>query len=276
MTKRPRTDQPIKTPLVAIFASQKSAGKTHAATFLCDVFAVNNFAFQAFQIDDQKRLAHMIGDVVTDLRPDPDLLIEDPTLAMRAIGPFYEAAREAIPNNRSVILDTGANMVETLTNFLREVDFGEDLAAWNLPAIAFVPFLPLDPESTSQAAFTVGRLRGSLPTLRIVLVENRFGGSADRIVAGSIAETNYRRLCDVASGTKQIIMPGIPREYWAPFEGAGIRFVKALAMDPAETSVLLGRSIAEVKVMRSSILRFWTSMHGQFAELIDLPKGGRS
>lgn len=261
-------------PLVAILAAQKSCGKTHLAAFLADMLAVNGQPFRAFQIDDQKRLSHMIGDTVVDLRPDPDLLVEDPTLSTRAITPFYDACREATAAKVSVLLDTGANEGEHLSNFLRDVGFAEDIAAWRLPVLAFVPYFALDPESTAQSAFTVRRLREAVPNLRVVLVENRFGGAAERIVPGSIAETSHQDLLRAAAGVERIVMPAIAREYWAPFEGAGIRFIKALAMDPAEGAQQLGRSVGEVKVMKSNVARFWRAMHTQLAQIIALPEGG--
>lgn len=271
MPKKPTVLTP---PIAAIFAAQKSCGKTHMATFLADALVLNGCPFHAFQIDDQMRLSHMIGDTVTDLRPDPDLLVEDPTLTTRAIAPFYDACSQAIAKKTSVILDTGANEVENLSNFLRDVDFAQDIDAWKLPVIAFVPFFPLDPESTAQSAFTARRLRDAVPNIRIVLVENRFGGSVERIVTGSIAATNYQGLLTETAGVERIVMPAIAREYWAPFEGAGMRFIKALALDPVDGARQLGRSVGEVKVMKSNVARFWRSMHSQVARIIALPQGG--
>lgn len=265
----------ITTSFAAIFASQKSAGKTHAATFVADALTLNQFPYRAFQIDDQKRLGHMIGEVVEDLRSDPDLLLEDPTLATRAITPFYDSVRHAAAERCAVLLDTGANEVENLTNFLDEVGYAEDIKAWNLPTLAFVPFLPLDPESTAQSAFTVRRLLKAVPNIRVVLIENRHGGSAERIVSGSMAEDNYKLLLETGKNVERIIMPAIAREYWAPCEGAGLRFIKVLALDPEEGSRLLKRSIGEVKIMKSHVTRFWRAMHDQISQIIHLPVGGR-
>jgi hypothetical protein len=238
------------------------------------MLVINGHPFQAFQIDDQKRLGHMIGDVV-DLRPDPDRLIEDPTLLMRALAPLYEATRLAAQTKTSILLDSGANQVENLANFLGEVGYAEDAKKWKLPIVVFAPFLPKDPESTRQTAFTVNRIVEVLPGVRLVLIENRYGGSVERIVAGSLAETSYRDLLKAAKGCETIVMPAIPMEYWAPFEGAGIRFLRALAIDPLEGSQQLGMSVAEIKIAKSAIVRFWKSMHGQLSQIIELPEGGK-
>ena len=260
----------------AIIAAQKSCGKTHLGVFLADAFTLNGIPFVAQQIDDQKRFQHMIGEKVVDLRPDPDQLVDDPTLATRALTPFYSAVRKAaLEEKMAVLLDTGANELENLSNFLRDVGFGQDIAEWQLPTLCFVPFFPLDPESTAQSAFTVRRLTDAVPNLRLVLVENRYGGSAEHIVAGSFAEKNYADLLAAADGAERIVMPAIAKEYWAPFEGAGMRFIKALALNPDEGAKQLNRSIAEIKIMKSNIARFWRAMHEQVAQIIALPKGGK-
>lgn len=264
----------VSPPFLALFASQKSAGKTHAATFLADALVVNNIKFQAFQVDDQKRFSHMIGEQVVDLRPDPDKLISDPTLVTRALTPIYEAARLAVANKSVVLLDTGANEVENVANFFKAVEFEEDAQSWNLPVLVFVPFLVLDPESTSQSAFTLRRLIDALPSARVVLVENHFGGSPERLVPGSLARGNYDALLKLGKGLDRIIMPAMAREYWSPFEGAGIRFIKAMSMSPDEGSALLGRSSAEVKIMRREVALFWRAMHAQLSQIISLPYGG--
>ena len=259
---------------VMIFIAQKSGGKTMVATLIADLLTLNAIPFRAFQVDDQKRLSHMIGETVVDLRPNPDLLIDDPTIAVRALTPFYDSVRASVTDKAVTLLDTGANEVENVTNFLSAVDFATDIAEWNVPAFACVPFYPLDPESTAQAAFTVGRLREAVPNIRLILIENRHLGSAERIVAGSIAEANYADLLAKAASAERIVMPMIHREYWAPFEGSGIRFLKALAMDPEDGARRLGRSVGEIKIMKSAIARFWRQMHAQFSRIIDLPEGG--
>ena len=147
-------------------------------------------------------------------------------------------------------------------------------ARLEFPLLIFVPFLPLDAESTTQAAFTVQRMRAATPSATMVIVENRYGGAVERIVKGSHAAQSYEQLVDAAKNSPRIVMPAIAREYWAPWEGAGIRFLKALAMDAEEASVQLGRSVGEIKIARSAIARFWRVMHRQVNEIIDLPMGG--
>lgn len=48
-----------------------------AVTMVADLLTLNGIPFRALHVDDQKRLSHMIGEIVVDLRPNPDLLIDD-------------------------------------------------------------------------------------------------------------------------------------------------------------------------------------------------------
>mgnify|MGYP006869349872 FL=1 len=217
----------------------------------------------------------MIGEGVRDLRPDPNLLTDDPTIATRALTPFYDSVRESLGQQMISLLDSGANQVENVSTFLTMVDYSGDIAQWQLPTIACVPFFPLDPESTAQSTYTVTRLLDAVPNIRLVLIENRHGGSVGRIAPGSIAEANYATLLATAAGADRIVMPAIQREYWAPFEGAGIRFLKILAMKPEDGALALNRSIGEIKIMKSAVAQFWREMHAQLSRIISLPEGGK-
>lgn len=268
----------LKSTSLITVTSQKSCGKTTFTTFLIDALTVNGDKYMAFQVDDQKKLELMIGDKVVDLRPDPDKLVDDPTSAIRALTPLYDALRNAAlveEEKKFIVLDVGSNMTEVVTNFKRDVELAQDIAAWGVSAACFVPFYPLDPESTAQAAFAVRRMMEAVPNCRIVLVENRHGGSCERIVPGSIAERSHADLLAAAKGADKIVMPAIPREYWSVFEGAGMRFIKALALNPVEGAQRFDRSIAEIKVMKSSVAKFWRAMHEQLAQIVDLSKGGK-
>jgi hypothetical protein len=216
----------------------------------------------------------MLAEKVIDLRPDPDRLIDDPTLMTRSLTPFYEACRRAIPSKISVLLDTGANETEAVANFLRDVDLDEDLIAWKLPCVVLCPFYA-EAECLRQSAYSVSRLAGAVPSARIVLVENRFGGSVERITPGSITHRAYRELLSVATDADRIVMPAIAKEYWAPYEGAALRFIKAIAMDPETASRTLKKEVGEVKVMRAQVTKYFRAMHAQLSQIFSLPKGGQ-
>ena len=270
----PIKNSPFAPPFVVLTVAQKSAGKTHLLLTVADLMALNGYRFSAFQVDDQKRLSEMLGEKVIDLRPDPDRLIEDPTLMTRALTPFYEACRRAIPSKTSVLLDCGANETEAMANFLRDVDLDEDLIAWKLPAIVLCPFYA-EAECLRQSAYSVSRISDAVPSARIILVENRFGGSVERITPGSTTDTAYRELLAAATGSDRIVMPAIAKEYWAPYEGAGMRFIKAIATAPDAASRLLKRDVGEVKIMRAQVTRYFRAMHAQLSPIIALPKGGQ-
>lgn len=258
----------IAIPSIYFVASEKSAGKTHFTVFLGDFLTANNVDVAFMQVDDQNRLQQMLGVSVTALMADPELLIEDPTLAMRALIPLYEEASVAVVNGRIPIIDIGAKQTSTVAQFLATCGFGADCAIWKLRIIVFVPYLPSDPESNEQAEHTIALLRRAMPDARFVLIENRYGGSRERIVRGSLAERAHQKLIETAGSCDHIFMPNILKDYWAPFEGAGIRFLRALSMDPQEGSHLLGVPVPYFKIMQSAIVKFWRPMAEQLQPIV--------
>ena len=72
-----------------------------------------------------------------------------------------------------------------------------------------------------------------------------------------------------------LVMPAIAKEYWAPYEGAGLRFIRAIALAPEAASRTLKREVGEVKVMRAQITKYFRAMHAQLSQIINLPKGGQ-
>ena len=61
----------------------------------------------------------------------------------------------------------------------------------------------------------------------------------------------------------------LPYEFgWQPFENASLRFIKAIAMPPQEAAALIGEDVANAKVMRSDIARFFKAMQAEFGRLV--------
>ncbi len=63
-------------------------------------------------------------------------------------------------------------------------------------------------------------------------------------------------------------MPLIEAEAWAAYEAHNLRFIKAMAMTPADAAALLDEEIAEVKVMRSAVTQFVRTMRGELARVL--------
>lgn len=222
---------PIKPPYVFINAQQKTGGKTTFATFTIDALTLNGVDTRVQQIDDQRRLSDMLGSVVEDLRPSREAVFEDSTILSRALVPFYNAACEAAAARSAVVLDVGANEVEILATTLTDVGYDEDMQKAGLTTFLCVPFLPRDPELSNQAAFTIRQLRAAVPHSRLLLIENRHGGSVERVVPGfarrerlqGSSRSRQRRRTHRNARDSARILGSLRRRRLAILEGAGPR-----------------------------------------------------
>ncbi|MGY3355091.1 hypothetical protein ACVWZK_001754 [Bradyrhizobium sp. GM0.4] len=267
---------PQKPPVLAVTAAKKGGvGKTHLMATIADLLALNGYPFTAFQADDKKRLATLIGAKVVDLRPNPDLVMNHPALVRRSFTPFYTAASKAMSTGHSVLFDIGADEVENAANFLKEVDIDEDLVSWKLPAFVFV-LVQAETDAIASAAETIRRLREAMPSARIVLVENLMDrGSLESLRNSGPARQQFEReLKPLLTGVERIAMPAILADFWEPYENAGLRFLKALAMEPQEAARRLGMEVGDVKIARRAVAVFFREMHQNLSRLLALPKGG--
>ncbi|MDB5616725.1 hypothetical protein [Tardiphaga sp.] len=267
---------PLSLPVALITASKKGGtGKTHLMTTIADLLTLNGYPYSVFQADDKKRLSKMLGARVVDLRPNPDLIMNDPALVRTAFTPFYTACQAAVPAGNSVLFDIGADEVENTANYLTDVEIDEDLGTWKLPMLVFV-LVQAEPDAIGSAAETIRRFRKAVPSAHLVLVENLLERKPlDQLSAASIAGQQYaKELKPLLDHVTRMVMPGIISEFWEPYENAGLRFLKALAMDPAEGSKLLKKPVGDVKLARRAVTIFFRSMHGALSQLINLPKGG--
>ena len=270
------TSTPMKPPFFAITAAKKGGvGKTHLMATVADMLALNACPFVAFQADDKKRLSTLIGTKVTDLRPNPDQVMHEPALVLKSFTPLYTAASKAMSSGHSVLFDIGADEVENAANFLKEVDIDEDLVTWKLPALVLV-LVQAETDAIASAAETIRRFREAMPSARIVLVENLLDrGPLDALRNYGPARQQYeKQLKPLLAGVERIVMPAILADFWEPFENAGLRFLKALAMEPQEAAKRLSMEVGDVKIARRAIAVFFRDMHRSLSRLIELPKGG--
>jgi hypothetical protein len=267
---------PLTPPVAVITASKKGGtGKTHLMLTVADMLTLNGYPYTVFQADDKRRLSAMIGSKVIDLRPNPDLIMSEPTLLRTSFTPFYTACRAVSATGKSVLLDIGADEVENASNFLNEVEIDEDLIKWKLPLIVFVLVQP-DIDGIESAVETIRRFREAVPSAHLVLVENPLGKSLLNLlppssVAGQVFKTQLEPLL---GGVTRIVMPAIAPVFWEPFESSALRFLRVLAMDAEEGSKKLKMEVGDVKMARSAVTVYFRSMHRALSQLFQLPKGG--
>jgi hypothetical protein len=146
---------------------------------------------------------------------------------------------------------------------------------WKLPMLVCV-LVQAEPDAIGSAAETIRRFRAAVPSAHLVLVENLLERkSLDQLSPGGAAGQQYAKdLKPLLDGVTRMVMPGIISDFWEPYENAGLRFLRALVMDPTEGSKVLKMEVGDVKIARRAIAVFFRSMHGALSQLIELPKGG--
>jgi hypothetical protein len=266
---------PLMPPVAFITASKKGGtGKTFLMATIADLMTLNGYPYSVFQADDKKRLGSLIGAKVVDLRPNPDLVMGDPALVRKAFTPFT-ACSEATESSKSVLFDIGADEVENAANFLTAVEIDEDLTAWELPMVVFV-LVQAETDAIASAAETIRRFRSAVPSARLVLVENLLDrGPLEALKTTGPARHQFEKdLKPLLGGVTRITMPAILPDFWEPYENAGLRFLKALAMDPKDGAKRLNMEVGDVKIARRAVAIYFNAMHVALSKLIALPKGG--
>ncbi|MCA0418547.1 MAG: hypothetical protein LCH80_07460 [Proteobacteria bacterium] len=258
-------------PYVAIFANQKGGvGKTLLACTHIDCLALAGIPCTVIQIDDQQRLASLIGAQVLTILPDLQEARRNPRALMAVFAPIYAACEAAAKSGSVVVIDVGANQFASLCAWLQAVDLDEDLRAWRLPVLLFVPGVA-EPEALRQGAATLAAGAKALPSAKRVFVENRRNGAiADLSPHSEAAAIVKGELAPALKGVARVTMPAIEGESWQPFENASLRFIKAIAMPPLEAAALISEDVANAKVMRSDIARYFKAMQAEFGRLVAL------
>ena len=275
MASKP-TKLKVSLPALLTAISQESAvGKTTFKTVLSDVLTLAGQSYSVFQADDKPRLQQMLGARVVDLKPDAELLMTQPSLLRTAYTPLYTACSQAKAEGSSVLLDGGAREVEHLASFFSDIELEDDLVAWALPMVVFVP-VQADPESIQAAAMTWHALQSAVPSARMVLVENLHDrGRIEHLSATSPARRLFEsELLPLVGAAQRLVMPAILTDFWQPFEEAGTRFLKVMAMTPDEGSAQFGMEVGDFKLARGHVTRFFKHMSGEIESVLAMPSKG--
>lgn len=268
---------PVTLPGLVVTACEESAvGKTTFATVLADVLTLAGHPFVAFQSDTKPRLREMLGSIVTDLRPDPDRLLNEPALLRTAFTPLHTAYLQIARTGATVEFDTGAKDIPNIANFLIDVEFDADLREHGYPMLIFI-VVQADPEAIEGAAMTWRALRQAVPSAHLVLVENAFDrGTIAGMKPTSPARRKYEaELQPLVDSAPHLVMPAMVTEFWQPFEETGTRFIRVMAMSAAEGAERFGMEVGDFKIARGNITRFFQAVQSELARVIVLPEGGR-
>ena len=150
-------------------------GKSTASIHINQAFQLSGLPLDAFEIDDQAKLARFIGtDRVTALNSQ----VRDPNgdHDVAAIFAPVHSAFVAMPETgRSMQLDLGGSQTGLFNAFISEVDLEEDITTLNLTIIVCLVLVASE-ESTRQVLLQLKNLRRLLPSAKVVLILNERDG----------------------------------------------------------------------------------------------------
>lgn len=263
-----RTLLKSRTSTLAIVAAGKGGvGKTLLSVAIADQATLAGIPLTAFQVDDQRRLEAMLGARVHTIAPDYEAALRSPRALTAPFAPLYNACAQAGPAGHLGLLDVGADRVGLVTLWMRRTEFHEDLAAWGMKPVVFVPALA-ETDALRQAVDTIRLFEATLPGATIAFVENqRDGRFCDLKPRSEPAILIRNELRPLLGERPWLTMPLIEAEAWAAYEAHNLRFIKAMAMAPADAAALLGEEISEVKIMRSAVTQFVRVMRAELARV---------
>jgi len=264
----------VQAPLVVFVANLRGGtGKTTTSLTFADLMALNGVEVAAFQVDEQPQLQTLLGRKVVSLLPQLGAASQ-PRALTSPFAPLYKACQLAAADGGVVLVDVGANMISLIARWLRDVELQEDLDAWGVRAVVLVPAVR-ETAAVEGAIETLATLRAALPGAVPVFLENQRDDGFDTVKSNSELGRLLRdQLPAALEGCARLTMPAIEGEAWASFEAAGLRFIKALAMSPADVAASIQEDVADAKIMRSYLVRYLRAMHAEFQKVFLLPEGG--
>lgn len=266
--------------LVIVASGKGGAGKTTTATVTADLWSLADRPYLPFQVDDQRRLAALLGARVTTVLPDFERVMREPRALTSPFAPLYTACKEAATKGTNILLDVGANRVELTTGWMRRVELAEDLTVWGVPSTLLVPAV-VESEALRQAAATLVAFAAALPDATIAFIENQRDGGLDGLGSRSEARAVWRgELAPLLAAPRRhhLVMPAIGADAWAPFEDRHMRFVKVIGLSPEAAAELLGEDESEAKIMRGEVTRWVACMRTELGRVVPdvLSPGGPS
>lgn len=246
-----------------IIFTAKSKGGVGASTLaLCvaDQYDLAERQLRIFQVDNQARLSKSLGRSITSINIAFNDARRDPSTLIRAFDPLANQIENMRISDESALIDFGPTETTRFLDWARLAEFDDDLVAFNIPGIVFVPALA-EPEAIRAAAKTLSEFERSLPSVRRVFVRNERDGEFDRLHTSSEAARAFNEeLSPLLSSVVEVRMPAVEAGSWRWFEAACLRFTDTIALTTEEVMALTGLSRSESKIVRGDVAAWLRTM----------------
>jgi len=259
--------------IIVVASGKGGVGKSLLSLALADLFELNTLPLDIYQLDDQQRLEKAIGRSVVTL--DVHTLKRarrEPTVITSVFDPFYRGVEKLPTSNRTLLLDVGATQTGNLIDYADLIDLDEDLIEFGISGTVFIPAVA-EPESLRQAVRTIELFSRTLPSLRLVFVENlRDGRMSELSTASQAGEIYIKQLLPLLNDIPYLTMPCIEAGSWRTFEQNHCRILDVGTMSLQDTIAMTGLSRPEAKLARGDVLAFFDLMERELSAI--LPFGG--
>ena len=253
-----------------IIFTAKSKGGVGASTLaLCvaDQYDLAEHPLRIFQVDNQARLSKSLGRSIVSINIAFGDARRDPSMLIRSFDPLAVQIEDMRMSTESSLIDFGPTETARFLEWARLAEFDDDLVAFNLPGIVFVPAVA-EPEAIRAAAKTLAEFEQSLPSVQRVFVRNERDGEFERLHPASEAARAFREeLSPLLSSVAELRMPAIEAGSWRWFEAACLRFTDTIALSTEEVMALTGLSRSESKIVRGDVAAWLRAMEDELRPL---------
>ena len=269
-----KTNEVTDQSVIIIASGKGGVGKSLLSLVLADLFELNSLPLDIYQLDDQQRLEKAIGRSITTL--DVHTLKQarrEPTVITSVFDPFYRGLEAMQTSNRTLLLDVGATQTGNLIDYADLIDLDEDLVEFGLSGTVLIPAVA-EPESLRQAQRTIELFSKTLPSMRLVFVENLRDGRMDDLSKASQAgEIYFKKLVPILKTITCLTMPCIEAGSWRAFEQNHCRVLDVGTMSLQDAIDMTGLSRPEAKLARGDVLAFFDLMERELSSILPFSGG---
>ena len=272
MSKKMRNEGPVlpaKLPAVTIITQDKGGdGKSLVGHALSERARIAGVPLGVVEVDTQGKSLSVLGPHVISIATDAKMARRDPSAALRALTPLYDALETMAKAGGLTVVEFGANEASRGALWTGMVDLHEDLSALGVEVFVVTPFTA-QAESMRRGAKSASSFLEVLPGARLVLIENQRDGAVSDLHPASDAAEAYRTsIMPIAKNAMTLCMPMIEAGSWRPFEARGTRLVDAVTMPIDEIMKVTGLPRPEAKMIRGDVAAWCSEMFAEFDKLI--------
>jgi hypothetical protein len=206
--------------------------KSTLLIFIIAILVMAKMRVQAYEIDDQGRVARLYKEMVKTLvLPDADSLSKTSLGDTAILAPMLEALTEAA-DQRTIAIEVGANLAERVA-FALKTNFVSKMIPDDTPIAILTPIDPSD-DSIALAARSARLINNALPQAEIIVVQPRehLGLNLGASGLSAVAKEGFKDVLEPALRRNgPLVWPLMTPDVRHAFETMRVNPVELLAAD---------------------------------------------